>query len=280
MKNSTAHKLRQVPPGYLIMGIDPHKKIHVAAVMTQDTIIHTKFKIANFRQGYEQVMRSARDFLRGIFEIDIFRELDLYQLSQDEKKRKSQFVLRQKESLFQSLKHHTTEGVRWEVLNEWERTWNACTQVLAQLRVEASEMVPNFLKQESNLIKRIKEHSREEQPIERLAEAMIRVVLDAIWQSIVDGKFSPECPEIQVSYELMGRAWSLRFADKSVIEEAAKVCTKAANTLCRGLKAHLVSHSYHEVGTMRNALEELGEMLNPLKLRPIILRTRCDLCPA
>ena len=59
MKNNTARKLRQVPPGYLIMGIDPHKKIHVTVAMTQDTIIHTKFKFANSRQGYEQVMRSV-----------------------------------------------------------------------------------------------------------------------------------------------------------------------------------------------------------------------------
>ncbi len=61
MKNNTARKLRQSPPGYLIMGIDPHRKIHVTVAMTQDTIIHTKFKFANSRQVYEQVMRSARD---------------------------------------------------------------------------------------------------------------------------------------------------------------------------------------------------------------------------
>ena len=61
MKNNTACKLSQIPPGYLIMGIDPHKKIHVAVAMTQDTIIHTRFKFANSRQGYEQVMRSTSD---------------------------------------------------------------------------------------------------------------------------------------------------------------------------------------------------------------------------
>ena len=61
MKNSTAHKLRQVPPGYLIMGIDPHKKIHVAVAMTQDTLIHTKFKFANCRQGYEDVIKKAKE---------------------------------------------------------------------------------------------------------------------------------------------------------------------------------------------------------------------------
>jgi len=61
MKNSTAYKLRQVPPGYLIIGIDPHKKIHVAVAMTQNTILHTKFKFANSRQGYEDVMTKAKE---------------------------------------------------------------------------------------------------------------------------------------------------------------------------------------------------------------------------
>jgi len=61
MKNSTTDKLRQLPPGYLIMGIDPHKKIHVAVAMTQDTIIHTKFKFANSRQGYEDVIKKEKD---------------------------------------------------------------------------------------------------------------------------------------------------------------------------------------------------------------------------
>ena len=48
MKNNTARKLSQVPPGYLIMGIDPHKKIHVAVAMVQDhyphelTFMHSK----------------------------------------------------------------------------------------------------------------------------------------------------------------------------------------------------------------------------------------------
>ncbi len=61
MKNNTARKLSQIPPRYLIMGVDPHKKIHVAVAMTQDTIIHTKFKFANSGQGYKQVMRSTSD---------------------------------------------------------------------------------------------------------------------------------------------------------------------------------------------------------------------------
>ena len=61
MRNSTARKLRQEPFGDLIMGIDPHKKIHVAVAMTQDTIIHTKFGFANPRRGYQKLINKAKE---------------------------------------------------------------------------------------------------------------------------------------------------------------------------------------------------------------------------
>ena len=36
MKNTAARKLKQVPKGYLIVGVDPHKKKHAAVAITQD----------------------------------------------------------------------------------------------------------------------------------------------------------------------------------------------------------------------------------------------------
>ena len=39
MKNNAAEKLKQVPGGYLILGVDPHKKKHAAVVMTQDAVV-------------------------------------------------------------------------------------------------------------------------------------------------------------------------------------------------------------------------------------------------
>ena len=52
MKNSAANKLRQVPEGYLIVGIDPHKKKHAAVAMTQDFTTRCKFKFDNSREGF------------------------------------------------------------------------------------------------------------------------------------------------------------------------------------------------------------------------------------
>jgi len=60
MKNSTAKKLKQIPAGYLMVGVDPHKKKHAAVAMTQDAITHAKLKFVNSRQGYEEVLELVR----------------------------------------------------------------------------------------------------------------------------------------------------------------------------------------------------------------------------
>lgn len=66
MKNSTAKKLRQVPAGYLIIGVDPHKKKHAVVAMTQDAIVHTKLRVNNSRQGYEELLERAKDQMAAI----------------------------------------------------------------------------------------------------------------------------------------------------------------------------------------------------------------------
>ena len=60
MKDSTARKLRQIPAGYLLVAVDPHKRRHAAVAMTQDATVHSKFKFANSRQGYKEASERAR----------------------------------------------------------------------------------------------------------------------------------------------------------------------------------------------------------------------------
>jgi len=60
MKNSAARKLKQVPAGYLVVGIDPHKKKHAAAAITEDLQVRAKFKFANSGVGFEQALVNAR----------------------------------------------------------------------------------------------------------------------------------------------------------------------------------------------------------------------------
>jgi transposase len=60
MENSVARKLKQVPEGYLVMGIDPHKKRHAAVAITQDFATHAKFKIDNTREGLETMLSRGK----------------------------------------------------------------------------------------------------------------------------------------------------------------------------------------------------------------------------
>ena len=44
MKNSVARKVKQVPAGYLIVGVDLHKKKYAAVAINEDFVVQTKFK--------------------------------------------------------------------------------------------------------------------------------------------------------------------------------------------------------------------------------------------
>lgn len=59
VKNSTASKLKQVPEGYLLAGVDPHKKKHAVVIMSQDAVVKRKFKFSNSREGFEEVLQQA-----------------------------------------------------------------------------------------------------------------------------------------------------------------------------------------------------------------------------
>jgi hypothetical protein len=60
MKNTAARKRKQVPEGYLVIGVDPHKKRHAAVAMTQDFTTQAKFKFDDTREGLEMMLNRAR----------------------------------------------------------------------------------------------------------------------------------------------------------------------------------------------------------------------------
>ena len=60
MKNNAARKVKQVPAGYLLVGVDPHKKKHAAVAITQDLMVQSKFKFANSRRGFEEALERVR----------------------------------------------------------------------------------------------------------------------------------------------------------------------------------------------------------------------------
>ena len=60
MQNTAARKRKQVPEGYLVIGVDLHKKRHAAVAITQDFTTQAKFKFDNTREGLEMMLDRAK----------------------------------------------------------------------------------------------------------------------------------------------------------------------------------------------------------------------------
>ena len=196
---------------------------------------------------------------------------------------------REKELLFESLKAHTREEVRWKDIldTRWNEARDNCAKIVPKLRKETSKVVNNFLNQErqTNLLQRIKEASREDDPAQKMAE----VVLRELWRAILQDKLDEEGPWFQTVLRGKGipQEINVKSRDETVFtffgntnmglaEKVTRICNLVADNLRRGEMVKSLKDGVHE---MEKASDELREKLNPVKLRPMILRTRCDLCP-
>ena len=189
----------------------------------------------------------------------------------------------EKELLLKSLREHTREEIRWEDVldNRWKEARDNCAKVLHKFLLDTSVVVNNFLNQEreTNFLQRVKEDSTEP---DRAVELMVKAAISAIWQGIREDNLE------QILVQMISRSGGqgivkvkdetfLIFNDTSLADKVTDICNLAVNNLCKG---DMVQQLYREVRKMEKATEELRQMLNPVRLTPIILRTRCDLCPA
>jgi len=205
-----------------------------------------------------------------------------YYLMSQEHKRDMQFNFLENELLFKCLQEHTRgEGVRWRALEEWKKAMDNCVKSLPKLRKELSVGVNNFLKQEreTNFLQRIKEESLERK---NAVEQMAKAVLNAVWQGVVEDKLGQDLVRMPSRSDGQGIVrvkdeTFLIFNDASLAEKVTHICNQVVNNLSKG---DMVEQLQREVRTMEKATEELRKMLNPVRLTPMILRTRCDLCPA
>lgn len=228
--------------------------------------------------------RDAEKALSDIFMRDIPEQSTPTIPFRSKPEKEQQRIARQNEMIFQSLKNHTHEKVQWQVLEKWKQDWNTCRDTLAELRAESREVVMNILNdQEPNIRDRVKKSGMEKDVI----KDMITGVVEAVWRGILAGKPEEGYNLIRTKAAAEGTAQVLfgepasltavELADSDVVEEAARVCKQAAQNLCRG---DLVQQANNMIHRIEARIKELEVMLNPLILRPLILRTRCELCPA
>jgi len=232
---------------------------------------------------------SAKEVILNRLQLNIVGEYDVYGLPSNLRLRtyRPEACLRQNQILFKSLQTHTCEKVDWQTLNQWENTRNECTETQGKLRQQAGKMLLNILNQKQGLTDRMVKGSGKEK--EDLIERMVDGVLHAVWQNILAGKTdeSPVLQTVSVGHPMVEVVFGecqlglgLIFTEANLAKEVADACIWAARNLCIERKEDTVEPLVNHVHRMRKAIDQLAEMLNPLMLRPMILHTRCDLCPA
>ena len=192
--------------------------------------------------------------------------------------------VRQNQILLKSLQSHTHEMVDWQLFDHWKKAWDECISSQGMLKQEAYKILLNFFNQESGLTDRIMRGSRKKDVVDRMANGVVYV----IWQGILAGR-PDQLPSVEVINRGGGTlevifdkdepSLSLIFTGADLAKKVKDTCIQAANNL-RIQRRDDISTSVDHVRRMREIIDKFTETLNPLMLRPQILRTRCDLCPA
>jgi hypothetical protein len=236
------------------------------------------------RQMSYNETRKADEIIDVLWKKDLREELDGYITFSSKPEIKQRIIIRQNRLLFQSLLSHTREGVRWEVLEQWKQEWDACIAYLKMLRAEAREIVDNIrTKQKSEIKVRIQGIGEGK----KTTEYMARKAVESVWRGAEIGRLRGATDLVRAVAADEGK-WKILFTDvgsdrETVVENGdtarvvVEVCKWTVDNLSRGELAEKAARS---LGVIREKAGELEEILNPLILRPLILRTRCELCPA
>lgn len=233
-----------------------------------------------------EINMDADKMVENLWYTDIFKERRRYQSIGENRERETRRNLRRNRLLFESLQNHTRQKVRWEALSEWKRAWDNCFKALQKFTQEARQTIVNFLNQESGLIERIEVGCESE----GVVDWMVKEVMNLAWQVILRSNLNEPFPQVHfISVEgqvteatvvAVEKTDGLKFSDAKLGESVKKICNQTVFNICKGEQADGIKSLVNEVNTMKKATEELEEALETLKLRPLILQTRCDLCPA
>ena len=198
---------------------------------------------------------------------------------------------REQQLLFESLKVHTEGKVRWEVLDNWKVARDKCADIVPKLRNEITAVVDKSISQQkmAGTMQQVKKLMAKDMDSKKRIED---IILNHLWQSVYWDKMYPESPRFVTEIEgknmsIISRDIDVRsrdvtvftFADpnhKSSVENLTRLFNSTVDALIKGGEVQSLSN---EVGNIKKAYKEIGEMLTPVKLKPMIINSRCELCP-
>ena len=190
-------------------------------------------------------------------------------------------IRKQNDMLFKSLQVHTKGKVRWVALGEWKSGWDVCKEGLEKLNIEIPLRVGKGFQAQPELVERF-----EEAEIGKIVESITRGIKRGMWLGLLDDK-STVTLAAQEGDRQERNPISFTTGDLIYLFEIPWISKRLYGILLEDLNA-ITGELYRgettqkigkNIRKMSKASAELEEGLNPLVLGPLILATRCDLCP-
>jgi len=188
--------------------------------------------------------------------------------------------------LFKSLQEHTRGKVRWQAVEEWKDARNNAVKHSRELRTEATGIVANILDSQSDLKHRATIAVAGVDIIKEISNGL----MEAMWCGMLTGNQEQLHIMEGTSAITEGQVWvefckcdsetSLFLDDVELAKEVLRICHWADRNLRKGPKSDVVQKLIDDVCKMQARIKELEQSLDELLLRPMIIMTRCDLCPA
>ena len=222
----------------------------------------------------EETMK-AEAFVDSLWE-QKYVEPEGYQVGKTKEERERQRFVRECQMLLKSLQDHARERVHWKLLDQWKEAWNKCIVNLSGLENNINVLAKEIVSKDTDGIINSINKKRE---INTAAQQMAQAVLNVIWLNIINGTLDPENPKIILTYKLIDDSVDV-LIEKELFEGLEAILRPVAEEFCSNKKQNMIKPLIDDVLRMNEAIKRLEEMLNPLILRPLILRTKCELCPA
>jgi len=192
---------------------------------------------------------------------------------------KERRAIRRNKLLFQSLREHTGEKGWCVAFKEWQETWNLCKRAREELGEEAYEVVRNLINQKPGL----KEEVEKQKGKGRGAmESIVGSVLQGVWRAGTSGKpveFHFRSEEKRMIEDFGGQTYydfEYRLSEVSLGPDMAEVYNHSLEPLNQSFNDKGISEMLHRTD---EKIEVIDDALDPFILRPLLVRTRCELCP-
>lgn len=184
--------------------------------------------------------------------------------------------------LFESLKAHTADTVRWDSLGDWMAAWDKCFKVLPGL----AAMTKTTVASPGNESPGFEDWFPAAGSQASTGEIIVAGIVEALWKGVLAGSVSAAKETVYIEPAALYGDDAVhinigyRELYKRESRKAGLLTGYCLDTLDRLWATSEASELQGAVKTMGRVLGELEGSLDPLVLRPQILRTRCPLCPA